>query len=86
MDIPLSDEDWERISHLLYQESKQRGRPARDPCDLLNAILWVITHNERWHRLPAHFPPSQTCYSKWLQWRRAGIIAKIIVELGIKES
>nr|WP_081935732.1 transposase [Burkholderia sp. 9120] len=86
-DIPLSDEAWQRVSHLLCRDSGQRfGRPARDPRDVLNAILWVITQNERWHRLPANFPPSQTCYIKWLQWRRAGLMSRILQELEIEET
>jgi transposase len=85
-DLPLSDEAWARVSHLFQQEPKKRqGRPPRDPRDVLNAILWILTRNEKWHRLPATFPPSQTCYLKWLQWRRAGIMATILDELGLTE-
>jgi Putative transposase of IS4/5 family (DUF4096) len=85
IDIPLSDTAWERVSHLLRRDAKRRiGRPTRDPREVLNAILWVTTRNEKWHRLPAHFPPSQTCYIKWLQWRRVGLMAKILDELEIE--
>jgi transposase len=86
MDIPLSDEAWQRVSHLLSCDSKPRfGRPARDPRDVLNAILWVTTRNEKWHRLPGNFPPSQTCYIKWLQWRRAGLMTQILDELQLEQ-
>jgi transposase len=86
MDIPLSDEARMRVSHLLSRDSKQRfGRPARDPRDVLNAILWVTTRDEKWHRLPANFPPSQTCYIKWLQWRRAGLMTQILDELLVEQ-
>jgi hypothetical protein len=48
LDIPLSDEAWKRASHLLCRDLKRRsGRPARDPRDVLNAILWVVTRNEK---------------------------------------
>jgi transposase len=87
IDVPLSDEAWQRVSHLLLWDSKQRfGRPARDPRDILNAILWVITRDEKWLRLPSNYPPSQTCYIKWLQWRRTGLMSKILDALEIKES
>jgi transposase len=86
MDIPLSDEAWMRVSHLLSRDSKQRfGRPARDPRDVLNAILWITTRDEKWHRLPATFPPSQTCNIKWLQWRRAGLMTQILDELLVEQ-
>ncbi|MGF6758028.1 transposase [Paraburkholderia sp. GAS42] len=87
MDIPLSDEAWQRVSHLLPHDAKQRfGHQARDPRDVLNAILWVITQNEKWHRLPTYFPPSQTCYIKWLQWERAGLMARILDKLQVCEG
>jgi len=85
LSLPLSDDAWLRVSHLFHQEPNLRsGRPRRNPRDVLNAILWVTTQNEKWHRLPACFPPSQTCYIKWLQWRRDGIMSKIHEELGVK--
>jgi transposase len=86
LSLPLSDDAWQRVSHLFKQDTKRRsGRPARHPRDVLNAILWVTTQNEKWHRLPASFPPSQTCYIKWLQWRRDGLMSRIAEELGIKD-
>ncbi|MGQ7932539.1 transposase [Paraburkholderia sp. D1E] len=86
VDIPLSDETWQRVSYLLCWDSRERfGRRARDPRDVLNAILWVITSNEKWHRLPAHFPPARTCYIKWLQWQRVGLMRNILEKLEIDE-
>jgi transposase len=86
LSLPLSDDAWARVSHLFPQDHRQRcGRPARHPREILNAILWIITHQEKWHRLPGFFPPSQTCYSKWLLWRRAGIMSTIIEELELTE-
>ncbi|WP_144114178.1 transposase [Paraburkholderia sp. BCC1886] len=85
--LPLSDDAWDRVSHLLQQDSKPHfGRPPRNPRDVLNAILWVMTQGERWHHLPGNFPPSQTCYIKWLQWRRAGLMSTIFTELEIEGS
>ncbi|ADG17587.1 hypothetical protein BC1002_3557 [Paraburkholderia atlantica] len=84
LDLPLSDDAWARISHLFQQDPKKRlGRPARPPREILDAILWVVTRNEKWHRLPGTFPPSQTCYIRWLQWRRTGLMSAILDELGL---
>ncbi|WP_407671755.1 MULTISPECIES: transposase [Paraburkholderia] len=81
---PLSDEDWNRLVHLFpINNARRYGRYPRNPRDVLNAILWVLTQNERWHHLPAGMPPAQTCYIKYLQWRRLGIVARIAETLEI---
>ncbi|AXE98378.1 transposase [Paraburkholderia hospita] len=81
---PLSDEDWNRLVHLFpINHARRYGRYPRNPRDVLNAILWVLTQNERWHHLPAGMPPAQTCYIKYLQWRRLGIVARIAETLEI---
>jgi transposase len=65
--------------------ARQPSPVLRFEAAVLNAILWVITRDEKWHRLPANFPPSQTCYIKWLQWRRAGLMTQILDELQIEQ-
>jgi transposase len=78
----LTDEEWGRVAYLFPVEDKCRfGRPRRDPRDLLNAILWVVTQGERWHRIPVAMPPSQTCYIKYLQWKRDGTLEKVFTVL-----
>lgn len=82
--LPLSDEAWLRVAHLFEHDSAPRvGRPRRHPREVLNAILWVLTRDEKWQHLPANFPPPQTCYIKWLQWRRAGVMAQVFDALGL---
>jgi transposase len=79
---PLTDDEWNRVSCLFQLDARGRfGRPRRDPRDLLDAILWVLTQDERWHRIPRGMPPAQTCYIKYLQWRRDGTLGKIAAGL-----
>jgi transposase len=61
------------------------GRPPRNPRDVVSAILWVVRNGEKWQRLPATFPPSQTCYIKWLEWRRAGTLLQVFAALGLSD-
>jgi hypothetical protein len=76
--IPLSDTDWTRVKHLFpeseIQSSRGPGRPRRNVRDIVDAILWIQLTGEKWHRLPSTFPPTQTCYTKFCVWRRAGIV------------
>jgi transposase len=81
--IPLSDDDWARVSHLFAEPSNRHGRPRSDPRQLLNSILWVFVNGEKWHHLPATFPSQQTSYNRWLQWRRDGVIQSVFRELGL---
>jgi transposase len=80
--VPLSDEAWQKVCHLFESvPATGSGRPRRHPRPVLDAILWVIVNREKWHRLPSTFPPSQTCYARWLEWNRDGIIRRVLIEL-----
>lgn len=82
--IPLSDYDWGRVEYLFIDDGRPRfGRPPHPPRQLLDAILWVLLNRERWVRLADEFPPPQTCYMKWLQWKRAGIMSAVLKQLEI---
>ena len=84
VNIPLSDEDWSRVAHLFSSDDTRRfGRPRRPAREVLNAVLWVLVNQERWHRLPPRWPPSQTCYIKWLQWKRSGLMDEVFEHLGL---
>ncbi|CAH2778226.1 MAG: hypothetical protein CPDRYMAC_1112 [uncultured Paraburkholderia sp.] len=86
LQIPLSDEAWQKVCHLFdYTVSNKPSRPRRHPRAVLDAILWIPLNDEKWHRLLATFPPAQTCYLKWLEWKRSGILARVFDELS-KES
>jgi transposase len=73
----LSDEQWRDIEHLFRSNDAGRGRSRRSDREILDAILWVETNNERWHRLPSCYPPQQTCYAKYVVWRRDGLLAQV---------
>ncbi|WP_434107065.1 transposase [Paraburkholderia caffeinilytica] len=75
----LSDAEWERIGHLFSNTGikKMTGRPAADSRAVMDAILWIERTGERWLYLPAHFPPQQTCYTRYLQWKRNGTLDQV---------
>ncbi|WP_222105773.1 transposase [Paraburkholderia sp. BCC1885] len=82
--IPLSDEDWSRVAPLLVEPASSRtGRPRSDPRQLLNGILWVLINGEKWHHLPSTFPAQQTCYAKWLKWKREGVMDAVLTALAL---
>jgi transposase len=82
--IPLPDEDWAKVEHLFREDSKSRGgRPKANPRAILNAILWITSHQESWNHLPATFPPIQTCYIRSLKWRKSGQLGEAFALLGL---
>ncbi|MFP4895273.1 transposase [Paraburkholderia sp. EG304] len=82
--IPLSDTDWARIASLFrFDEARRFGKTPRHPREILNAILWVSTHQKTWANLPPEMPPAGTCYIKCLQWRRDGTLQQVEAILGL---
>jgi transposase len=75
----LSDAEWACIHHLFPQSGAQKatGRPAADSRAVLDAILWIERTGERWIYLPTHFPPQQTCYARYLNWKRSGVLEQV---------
>ncbi|MFM0597182.1 transposase [Paraburkholderia dilworthii] len=81
--IPLSDADWARVQNLFPELPSARGRPRRSDREILNAILWLYQHKEKWHRLPATFPPQQTCYLRYMTWRKSGVLEQVYERLPV---
>ncbi|WP_085953635.1 transposase [Paraburkholderia xenovorans] len=77
LQIPLSDDDWARVQSLFPDLRSTRGRPRRSDREILNAILWVQQKKEKWHRLPSNFPPQQTCYLRYMTWKKTGVLDQV---------
>jgi transposase len=60
--MDLTDEQWEVLEPLIPAPPKRedgRGRPWRDPRDVLNGILWILRTRAPWKGLPERYPPYQ---------------------------
>ena len=71
----LTDELWMAVAAILLTESEpgKRVTPATAR-GILEAILWIQETGEQWKHLPATFPAQQTCYNRWLIWRKNGAL------------
>ena len=79
--MDLTSEQWKVIEPLLPKpttRSDGRGRPWRDPHDVLNGILWVLRTGAPWADLPAQYPPYQTCHRRFQKWCRDGTLEKVL--------
>jgi transposase len=82
--MELTNEQWKRIEAIIVSSTPSkdpRGRPARDPREVLNGILWILRTGAPWKDLPQRYPPYQTCHRRFQQWVKQGIFRRIAQEL-----
>ena len=87
--MDITDSQWERIKEFFEEKAAgTRGRPRKDPRDILNGVLWVCRTGAPWKDLPSRYPPYQTCHRYFQQWNEAGIWDKILYALArhLKEA
>ena len=69
----LTDSDWEVITSILPDH--RRRKHSRRQC--FNAIFYVLKSGCPWRMLPDCFPPWQTVYYHYRQWRDCGVIDEL---------
>jgi len=74
----LSDEQWALIQPLLPPSApSSRGRPVMDQRLVLEGILWKFSTRSPWYNMPPAYPSYQTCYRRYLLWKRTGLLLQI---------
>jgi len=74
----LTDEQWAVIQpHLPPPSPASRGRPPLDERAVLDGIFWKLTTFSPWYAMPPGYPSFQTCYRRYLQWQRQGLLKTI---------
>jgi hypothetical protein len=82
----LSDGQWDRISHLI-PEPKPGGRPAKySRRDVTNALLFVVRNRCSWRSLPRDLPPWRVVYWYYSQWKKSGVLDRVLAEIGMVAS
>ncbi len=79
--MDLTDEQWEVLQPLIPEPPRRedgRGRPWREPRDVLNGILWILRTGAPWKDLPERYPPYQTCHRRFQRWREEGVLSRIL--------
>jgi putative transposase len=73
----LADAEWAVLQPLL-PAAKPGGRP-RTTClrQVVDAIFYVLRSGCQWRLLPTEFPPYQTVYEYFRNWRLSGIWEKL---------
>ena len=82
--MDLTDEQWEVLEPLVPDPPRRedgRGRPWRDPRDVLNGILWILRTGAPWKDLPERYPPYQTCHRRFQNWVTEGVLESVLATL-----
>ncbi len=82
--MDLTDEQWAVLEPLIpkpVRRADNRGRPWRDPRDVLNGILWILRTGAPWKDLPERYPPYQTCHRRFQQWIDNHVFEQILQAL-----
>jgi transposase len=82
--MELTNDQWKFIEPLLPKpkiRKDKRGRPWKDPRDVLEGILWILRTGAPWKDLPSRYPPHQTCHRRFQAWSKKGTIEKVLQAL-----
>jgi transposase len=82
----LTDDQWQRVLPLLPPQRPPRGRPTSDQRRIVAALLWVERTGCSWRRIPPHFGPWHTIYSRYQHWRKTGLWTQILAVLNQPEA
>lgn len=79
--MDLTDAQWMVLEPLLPKprlRRDRRGRPWRDPRDVLNGILWILRTGAPWADLPDRYPSPKTCHRRFQHWRETGTMEAVL--------
>lgn len=82
--MDLTDQQWAVVESLLPKPEVRddgRGRPWRDPRDVLNGILWIHRTGAPWADMPSRYPPYATCFRRFQTWVKDGVLQKVLQAL-----
>lgn len=82
--MDTTDEQWAILKPLIPEKAPRedgKGRPRVDSREVLNGILWVLRTGAAWQDLPDRYPSPATCHRRFQEWRREGVLEKILQTL-----
>src|ERR1700677_670823 len=71
----VTDQEWQLLHPQLPKAHPpgSRGRPREaDLREIINALFYLLRTGCQWRNLPHEFPPWQTVYTYFRNWKREG--------------
>jgi transposase len=81
----LTDRAWAQLAPLL-PSNQHRGGRWRDHRRVINGILWKLRTGAPWRDLPDRYGPWQTCYDRFVRWRRDGTWDRLLAHAQTKSD
>ena len=81
----LTDAAWAVIKPLLPGNGR-RGKQWADHRRVIDGILWKLRTGAPWRDLPARYGPWQTCYDRFVRWRRDGTWDRLLAHVQTKSD
>ena len=79
----LSDDEYDRIEHLLAGREGDRGRTGKDNRLFVNAVIWIARTGAPWRDLPERFGKWNSVYQRFNRWSQKGLWEEIFNMLSI---
>ncbi len=82
--MDMTEEQWAILKPLIPNKLARedgKGRPRVEGREVLNGILWVLRTGAAWQDLPDRYPSPATCHRRFQEWRREGVLEKILQTL-----
>jgi len=81
--MDLKEEQWRLVESFIPKSitGTLRGRPPRNPRDVLNGILWIMRTGAPWADMPSRYPPYQTCHRWFQKWVEDWVLDAILKAL-----
>ena len=77
----LTEARWAIVEPLIPKPKRRkdgRGRPWREPRQVLDGILWVLRTGAPWKDLPKRYPSYQTCHRRFQYWCRDDTLKRVL--------
>ena len=74
----LSDQVWERLRRLLPGGAGQRGRPALDNRQFLDAVFWLLRTGVPWRDPRPDYGDWKNNHRRFCRWRDPGVWAQLL--------
>ena len=73
----LTDFEWKVVAELIPEPKKGGGKRRVDVRQIVNGCFYVTKTGCQWRMLPHEYPPWQTVYWYFANWKKDGTLEKI---------